>query len=156
MLKRSLTHRSDTVVRRRSHQASATFSGALPLNPATIPAVYPNRSNTRDSCSSGNASNAPRPNQIRPRWVQVDISAYDLEIAFITPIHNHRLVSSLKQMTKKPVPAVVTLRVGPLHPFHPADQVAFRCLDKQMIVIGHQHVGVNLPTGLPTRLTQRL
>src|SRR6266566_6075770 len=63
MHKRSLTHRSDTVVRRRSHQASTTFSGALPLNPATHCSL---RRNTRNARSN---SLSPRPLRHGRAWL---------------------------------------------------------------------------------------
>src|SRR6266511_154488 len=56
MHKRSLTHRRDTVVRRRSHQASTTFSGPLPLNPSTDCSFMPNTRNARSSSLSAAAS----------------------------------------------------------------------------------------------------
>src|SRR6266496_855015 len=62
MHKRSLTHRSDTVVRRRSHQASTTFSGALPLN-ATDCSLRPNTRNARSNSLS------PRPLRHGRAWL---------------------------------------------------------------------------------------
>ena len=86
----------------------------------------------------------------------MNIRADGLQITSAGPIHRHGFVAALEQMPKDPVPAVITLRVGSLQPFHPGHEVGFRRLDQKVIVISHQHIGVNAPAGFVAGLAQSL
>src|ERR1035441_1123319 len=93
---------------------------------------------------------------LRPRRIQVNVGADHLKGTRTLCLHRHRLISALKQMPKELMPAVVALGVGPLQPFHPGHQVAFWRLHQQMIMVAHQHVGMNPKAGLLARFAQRL
>ena len=50
----------------------------------------------------------------------------------------------------------LALRAGSLQPIHSGDQVCFRGLDQQVVVVSHPHPGVNGPAGFAACRTQRL
>ncbi len=59
-------------------------------------------------------------------------------------------------MAKHLVPAVVTLGVSAFTShFHARHQIAFGCFDQQMMVVGHQDIGVDPQTGALASLGQR-
>jgi hypothetical protein len=57
-------------------------------------------------------------------------------------------------MSAKLVAPVESLGVRPLQPFHARHQIGFRGFHQQMIVIAHQHLGVEAPTGLAAGLAE--
>jgi len=59
-------------------------------------------------------------------------------------------------MPAKLVPMVEPVGVGAQQPAHPGHQIAPGRLDDQMKVVSHQTIGMNLETGLRTRLAQGL
>ena len=84
----------------------------------------------------------------------MNIGAKVLQIAGVGRLDGHCLVSALKQMPADLVAGVVTLGIGPLQPFHSGDQVCFRSFEQEMIMISHQHVGVNAPAGFGAGLAE--
>src|ERR1041385_2649656 len=100
-----------------------------------------------------------RRQQLRAGGIQMHVIANALEGAAARAIEEQRLVASGEEMTKQFVPLVEAAGVSaekPFQPFHPGNQIRLRRLDHQMKMIGHEDVGVNLPTRLETSLAQRL
>src|SRR5882672_8860195 len=78
----------------------------------------------------------------------MNVGAEHVEVHWLPPVNDYRFVSPLKQMAKNFVPAIVALGVSPLQPFHSRDEISLGRLDQQMIMIAHQHAGMDTPTGL--------
>jgi len=68
--------------------------------------------------------------------------------------HRHRPIAPLKPMAALTVPCVIALRVGALQPLHPADQIGFRRLQQQVVVIAHQNKAMEAPARPLPRLAQ--
>jgi hypothetical protein len=52
------------------------------------------------------------------------------------------------------MPPVEALGIGAQQPFHSKRQIGLRSFDDQVKMVGHEAVGVNLPAGLLTSLSQ--
>src|SRR5215218_3506838 len=57
-------------------------------------------------------------------------------------------------MPEEFVPAIEPARVSAQEPFHPCDQIGLRRLHHEVEVVGHQAIGMNLPTRLGTCFSQ--
>ena len=112
--------------------------GSIP--PVTAPAII------KESLSR---SRHPRPN-----WIEVDVVAQQREISLLLRIYYHGLVAALEQMTAQSMPAVEAHCPRRLEPSHAAYQVCFRRLQQQMVMIVHQHPGMDTPTRSPAHFTQ--
>ena len=86
----------------------------------------------------------------------MNIRAHRLQIARAGRLDRRRLVAALEQMPVDLVPPVETLRVSALQPFHARDQISFWRLGQKVIMIAHQHVGMDAPAGLVASLAQGL
>ncbi len=86
----------------------------------------------------------------------MNIVAHRREISFLLSLHDDRFVAALKKMPPQLVPRIVPNRVGPLHPFHASTQVRLRGFQQKVIVVSHQHVGMDPPPRPLTRLPQRV
>jgi hypothetical protein len=84
------------------------------------------------------------------------VIAHVLEIAAARAIHDQRFVATGEQVPEQLVPPVEAAGGGAQQPLHPGDQIRLRRLDHEVKMIGHEHVGVNLPARLGARLAQRL
>ena len=63
-------------------------------------------------------------------------------------LHGNRLVSSLEKMAFPLKHRIDPLGKGPLKPFHPDHQVGLRSLQEQVVVVGHQAIGMYHPARL--------
>src|SRR5256885_16167024 len=59
-------------------------------------------------------------------------------------------------MAEEFVAMIETNRVGALQPGHPRDEIWLRSFENQMVMIAHQAVGMNLPSGFYTGFRQGL
>src|SRR2546425_13352954 len=59
-------------------------------------------------------------------------------------IDQNRLEPSLKQVAAAPVPSIEPLTVTDVQPLQPPAQIPLRQLQQQVIVVGHQDVGVHV------------
>ena len=64
----------------------------------------------------------------------------------VSRFHQDRLVTASKKMPPKDVPRVDPTREGVLQPSHPPGKIRLRSLQQKMVVVAHQHEGVNLET----------
>jgi len=71
-------------------------------------------------------------------------------------IHHHRLEAPVKQMPAPPVSAVKPYAVTPIEPLTRPAQVGLAQLDQEMIVIVHQHEGVQTDLETANQLGQQL
>ncbi len=88
--------------------------------------------------------------------IQMNVIGDRREIPAPSRLHQHRLVAALEQTTALAVTPVVTSRDTALEPAHPGHQVGPRSLQQPVIMVTHEHVSMNLPTGALTSLPQRL
>lgn len=69
-------------------------------------------------------------------------------------LYGDSLVSSLVEMTSSFKHCVKALRVGALEPPHPFYEIWFGRFHQKMIVVAHQHKGMNVPPCLGTHFVQ--
>jgi hypothetical protein len=86
----------------------------------------------------------------------MDICANRLKTPVLSAVDHQRPVASLKEMAEHPMPRIEPLRVGPQKPLHPVDQVRLRDFQQGVVMIAHQHVGMDRPTRLAAGLIKRL
>src|SRR5712691_2093020 len=77
----------------------------------------------------------------------MNIGTGHLEIHRLLTVNDDRFIAALEKMAEYFVAAIVSLGVSALQPFHPGDQVSLGCLDKQMVMITHEHIGMDAPAG---------
>ena len=82
------------------------------------------------------------------------VIAHGFEVTVAAAVHDERLVPSAEEVTEFPVSAIEARSVRAQQPFHAGDQVGLRCFDHQVKVVGHETVGMDLPTGLLAGLAQ--
>jgi hypothetical protein len=61
------------------------------------------------------------------------------------PFHEYCLVSALENVSDSTVTPVEALGIRPVEAMHSPTEVWFRSLEQQMIVVRHQHPGVDAP-----------
>lgn len=71
-------------------------------------------------------------------------------------LDQYGLVSSLEGSTTLLSEAIESIAERALQPMNPFDEIALRRFDRQVVVIPHHAVGVNLPFGLFARLPQTI
>ncbi len=82
--------------------------------------------------------------QIQPaeaHRVEVDIAGDLLPAGVI--FDDHRAKAALEEVTRSVVPPIKPDTVADVEPLHGTAQVGARCFDEQMIVVIHQHIGVD-------------
>src|SRR5207247_8111485 len=88
------------------------------------------------------SSSLPQPVTLHPNRIQMQVSA-QLQRP-LGRIDQNRLEPSLKQVAAAPVPSIEPLTVTDVQPLHPPAQIPLRQLQQQVIVVGHQDVGVQV------------
>ena len=86
-----------------------------------------------------------RRNQARAHRVQHHVASHLQQMRF--PLHVDRRVPSLQHVTGTAVRSVESLGIAGVELAHSARQVGARRLEQQVIVVGHQAVGVATPSG---------
>jgi hypothetical protein len=71
-------------------------------------------------------------------------------------LHQDSLEASLKEMSAAVVPAIEVLRVAAIEPVHATREVGLGCLHDEVIVVGHQDKGEQLPSEAHNGLAQHL
>ena len=72
------------------------------------------------------------------------------QVARRTAIDDLGFVTPAKEVSPLAMAKIKSLRVGPEEPFHPKGEVGLRCFQDEMKMIGHQTVGMCLPSCLQT------
>ena len=76
------------------------------------------------------------------------------KIVGVFRFHHHGVVPARKQVAPHAVARVETLGVGSLEPFHAVHQVRARGLEENVVVVGHQGIGVHGPAASAGRLLE--
>jgi hypothetical protein len=76
-------------------------------------------------------------------WIQDNISAYFQKMAVF--LDQDRLVAALKQVSVPAVIFIEELRVDTIELPHAQGQIAFGSLDKKVVMVGHEAIGVTGP-----------
>jgi hypothetical protein len=67
------------------------------------------------------------------------------QIAVAAALHQLRFVAATEHVPEELVPVIEPDAVRALPPSHPGHQVRFRRLQHQVIVVGHQAIGMHVP-----------
>jgi hypothetical protein len=76
-----------------------------------------------------------------------------VELGF--PFDDNGFVAIPKEASPFAMPHIESPRQGVLQPLHAGDQICFRGLQHQMVMIAHQNPGTDAPAGLRTRFAER-
>ena len=91
--------------------------------------------------------------QPRADRIEMDVVAYTSQRHRI--LHQQGLVSSLKEMATLPSVTVEPRRICALQPVHAIDEVRFRRLQRQMVMVRHDDIRVDAPAVPLARFSQR-
>src|SRR5437667_119050 len=86
----------------------------------------------------------------------MNVIGHSGKVRALTRFHQHRFVAPLEQVPGLSVTPVVACRVTTLKPPHPYDQIGSSRLQQPMVMVAHQHVGMNFPAGALANLSQSL
>jgi hypothetical protein len=86
--------------------------------------------------------------------VEVYVIARGPKISIPAAFHQLGFVATAQHVTDEFVPVIEPDSIGALQPGHAGDQVGVWAFQDQMVMIGHETISVNLPTGLLAGLGQ--
>ena len=86
--------------------------------------------------------------------IQMNVRADQQKEGVVARLYQQRLVAALKEMAVQIVPVVVAGGVGSLQPLHAVHQIRLAGFDQQVVMVGHQHVGMDDPARLAAGVGQ--
>ena len=86
----------------------------------------------------------------------MNITPNDLKVLPLVRINHQSFVTALQKVAILLMPNIEPLRVRTLQPAHADDQIRLGRLQKQMVVISHQNIGMNQPARATARLAEGL
>lgn len=87
--------------------------------------------------------------------IQMHVIAGEVEIAGGAAVHHDGFVTAAEQLARAAVAQIEARGVGAEQPFHAGPEVRARGFDDEMKMIGHEHVGVDVPAGFRAGFAQR-
>ena len=91
--------------------------------------------------------------ELRANWIEMHIVDQSQQRAIL--VNEDRFVAPLEHMPTLITETVKTRRKRALQPFHALHQIWLRRLDHQMVVVAHDHIGIELPSTAPSRFKDR-
>ena len=79
-----------------------------------------------------------------------------LKVTITAAVHDQRLVATAEQMTEELVTPIKATGVNAKKPLHACDQVWLGRFNKQVKMIGHQAIPMNLPEGFVASFSQAI
>lgn len=93
------------------------------------------------------------PAELRANWIEMHIVDQSQQRAIL--VNEDRFVAPLEHMPTLITETVKARRKRALQPFHAFHQIWLRRLDHQMVVVAHDHIGIELPSTALSRFKDR-